>query len=157
MFYRMGQVYSTKILDLSKFQMTRLKVISLIVSTIFILGSAHFFLFNALIFIIEAYDRDYVPSSSFKVIQRILEYFELATPLVCGFFLIYIVWKVGFIDEEDDELLSSLSQTEYQVLFTSSFLKNNLVVSEEQKSQNTTPMGSIVDPSAAQSSSDLKR
>lgn len=54
-FYRMGHIYASQILEYQRMKMLKMKVISLTVSTIFVLGSVHFFLYNALTFILIAY------------------------------------------------------------------------------------------------------
>ena len=39
-----------------------------------------------------------------------MEVFEILTPLVSGFYLIYMVYRLGFIDEDDSVTLEISSQ-----------------------------------------------
>ena len=78
----------------------------MVVACVFVFGATHFFLINAFVFIYMAYNPMHQPTVAFITVQKVFEYFEAIMPLVCGFFLIYIVFRMGFIDEEEDELAS---------------------------------------------------
>ena len=100
-FYQMGRVYNSIINDIDTFFITQ-KIILWTVGIIFTLGSAHFFLFYALYSMIMVFDKDFDPPEWMNIILKVCEYFESFTPLVFGVFIIYIIHRVGFIDEDDD-------------------------------------------------------
>ena len=57
-----------------------------------------------------------------------LEIFEMMTPLVMGYYLIYLVYRLGFIDEDEAltlEISSQLSDAEQARIGLGSFLNNS--------------------------------
>ena len=93
--------------------MLRARLISFCIAAVFVLGSAHFFLMNGLQFIFVITGQP--TSETYWNMQYVLEVFEMMTPLIMGYYLIYMVYRLGFIDEEDVltmEISSHLSDLE---------------------------------------------
>lgn len=64
------------------------------------IGGAHFFVFTAIV-IIYFLNNTSLPDEFTKV-QLVFEYFEEILPLVLGYFYIYIVLNLGFIDDDNE-------------------------------------------------------
>ena len=86
--------------------MFKSRVISAFVSLIFILGSIQFFIINGIKFILLIKGQT-VTTAFFNGAGHFFEFCEMLTPLTAGFFLIYMVYRLGFIGEDEEEELAN--------------------------------------------------
>ena len=125
-FHSMLLTYSHRILCLQKKQKMMLCTYSLIMFVVVLLGSVHFFVYNAIYDIVVQYSdvnqvRDILQMPWLYALIQILKVFELIIPLTCGLFLLYVVHITSQIDEDDE-----ISKSE------SKFIRSSVFMSQSQ-------------------------
>lgn len=91
-----------------------------------LLGSVHFFVYNAIYDIVVQYSdvnqvREILQMPWLYGLIQILKVFELIIPLTCGLFLLYVVYITSQIDEDDE-----ISKSE------SKFIRSSVFMSQSQ-------------------------
>ena len=95
-FRKMLLIYSQCILQLQERQNRQLWLMCTGLMLVIFIGSMHFFIYNAIEDVLLLQDREWAigvfnHSLVLRVFIKVLQFFELMIPLLCGLFLIYII------------------------------------------------------------------
>ena len=111
-FFKMGDNICRNTLEYPRDQLIRARIISFLVSLIFLLGSIKFFIINGVKFILMVKEGTHLSTVFYDWFNYFFEFFEMLTPMVSGFFLIYMVYRLGFIGDDEEEEVDEFEEAE---------------------------------------------
>lgn len=102
MFVKMAEKYLTYLLELQGFNLWAKRVLSGVVIVLFNMAQTHFFLLNAICLIGNCIGIEQL-SGSFRTTIEVFEWCELFLPLILGYYMVFLIMELGFIEEDDEE------------------------------------------------------